>query len=212
LSPAQGEAAWTVGEAIRTRTLWLLITAIVIALTVNTGVGFHLVAYYTDVGIVPSAAVGALSIYALTGAVANAIWGFLSERLPERILASVVMILTALAILYLQTVRTIPSAFLFAVLFGFTSRGEGTLVNIILAQYFGRSSYGAISGFVYPFNMIAMGFGPLICSLGFDLTGSYQMFFSVFITVSLISALLFWLARKPTPPAGGLRTHPPAEI
>jgi sugar phosphate permease len=212
LSPAQGEAAWTVGEAIRTRTLWLLITAIVIALTVNTGVGFHLVAYYTDVGIVPSAAVGALSIYALTGAVANAIWGFLSERLPERILASVVMILTAVAILYLQTVRTIPSAFLFAVLFGFTSRGEGTLVNIILAQYFGRSSYGAISGFVYPFNMIAMGFGPLICSLGFDLTGSYQMFFSVFITVSLISALLFWLARKPTPPAGGLRTHPPAEI
>ena len=211
-SPARGEPAWTVSQAIRTRTLWLLITGIVIALTVNTGVGFHLVAYYTDVGIVPSAAVGALSIYALTGAVANVVWGFLSERLPERILASVVMALTAMAIAYLQTVRTIPGAFLFAVLFGLTSRGEGALVNIIIAQYYGRSSYGAIGGFVFPFTMFAVGFGPLICSLGFDLTGSYHMFLSVFIGASLISALLFWLATKPPLPAGGLRTQPPLEI
>jgi MFS family permease len=107
---------------------------------------------------------------------------------------------------------TATGAFLFAVLFGLTSRGEATLVNIILAHYYGRSSYGAISGFVYPFNMVGLGFGPLICSLGFDLTGSYQMLFSVFVAASLISALLLWLAKKPTLPAGNLRTHPPAEI
>jgi MFS family permease len=211
-SPAQGEVPWTVGQAIRTRTLWLLIAGIVIALLVNTGVGFHLVAYYADVGIAPSAAVGALSIYALTGAVANVVWGFLSERLPERILASVVMALTALAILYLKTVRTIPEAFLFAVLFGLTSRGEATLVNIIMAHYYGRSSYGAISGFVFPFHMVGLGFGPLICSVFFDLTGSYQMLFSVFVATSLISALLFWWAKKPTLPIRDLQVHPPAQI
>jgi MFS family permease len=181
-------------------------------MSVNAGVGFHLVAYYTDVGIVPSVAVGALSIYALTGALANVIWGFLSEKLPERILASVVMILTAVAILYLQTVRTISGAFLFAVLFGLTSRGEGTLVNIIMAQYYGRRSYGAISGFVYPFNMFGLGFGPLICSVCFDLTGSYQLLLSIFIAASLISALLLWLAKKPILPVRNLRRHPPAEI
>ena len=209
---AQGEVPWTLGDAIRTRTLWLLIAAIVLALTINAGVGFHLVAYYTDVGIVPSVAVGALSIYALTGALANVIWGFLSERLPERLLASVVMILTSAAILYLQSVRTAAGAFLFAVLFGLTSRGEGTLVNIIMAHYYGRSSYGAISGFVYPFNMFGLGFGPLICSVFFDLTGSYQLLFRVFVAASMISALLFWLAKKPTPPLRNLRMHPSAEI
>jgi MFS family permease len=212
LPPAQEDVAWTVGQAVRTRTMWLLIAAMLMALLINAGVGFHLVAYYTDVGIVPSAAVGALSIYALTGALANVVWGFLSERLPERILASVVMILTSAAILYLQTVRTIPEAFLFAILFGLTSRGEGTLVNIIMAHYYGRNSYGAISGFVHPFNMIGLGFGPLICSIGFDLTGSYHMLFRVFVVASLISALLFWLARKPSLPAGSLQTHPRAEI
>ena len=91
--------SWTLGEAIRTRALWLLVVAAVVGLTVNAGVGFHLIAYCTDVGIITAVAVGALSIYALMGAVGNLVWGFLSERISERLLASVVMILTAAAIL-----------------------------------------------------------------------------------------------------------------
>ena len=98
--------------------MWILIAAIIVGLIVNTGIGFHLVAYYTDIGIAPSIAVGALSLYAFTGAVGNVIWGFLSERVSERLLASAVMVLTALTILYLQSVRAITGAFVFAVLFG----------------------------------------------------------------------------------------------
>jgi len=194
------ESDWTLSEAIRTPTMWLLIAAIIVGLIVNTGIGFHLVAYYTDIGIAPSIAVGALSLYAFTGALGNIIWGFLSERFSERFLASVVMVLTAATILYLQSVRTITGAFIFATLFGLTSRGEGTLVNIILAQYYGRSSYGAINGFVMPFHNLGLGFGPLISSVSFDLTGSYQTLFSVFIGASMIAAVLFWLSKKPTLP------------
>ena len=74
------------------------------------------------------------------------------------------------------------------------------MVNIILAQYYGRSSYGAISGFFLPFNNIGLGFGPLISSVSFDLTGSYQGLFTVFIGASMVTAVLFWLAKKPAPP------------
>jgi len=96
---AQEDVAWTVGQAVRTRTMWLLIAAMLMALLINAGVGFHLVAYYTRCRHCPIRRRGALSIYALTGA-GQRVWGFLSERLPERILASVVMILTSAAILY----------------------------------------------------------------------------------------------------------------
>lgn len=194
---AEQETNWTLSEAMQTPALWLLAASIVVALTINAGVGFHLVAYYTDVGIVATVAVGAMSVYALTGALANLIWGFLSERFPERLLASVVMMLTALTILYLQSVRTTASAFLFGILFGLTSRGEGTLVNIILAQYYGRSSYGTISGVIFPFNMLGLGLGPLLASVFFDLTGSYYAVFNVFIAASLVAAALLWLAKKP---------------
>ncbi len=200
-SRVEEERSWTLGEALRTPSLWLLVTASIVALTVNAGIGFHLVAYYTDVGMAATVAVGALSVYAFTGAMSNVIWGFLSERLSERLLAVAVMLFTAAAILYLQTVRLPAGAFIFAVLFGLTSRGEGTLVNIILAQYYGRSSYGAISGFVNPFNMLGLGFGPLLSSVTFDATGSYEAVFYVFAVVSLLSALLLWLAKKPHRPA-----------
>jgi sugar phosphate permease len=195
---AEGEAAWTLSEAIRTWPLWFLIAAITIASLVGSGLGFHLVAYFTDIGIAPSIAVGAMSIYALTGSLGNVIWGFLSEKVPERLVASGVMLLMAATILYLQSVRTIVGAFFFAVLFGLSARGEGALINIILAQYYGRSSYGAISGLVFPFHMVGLGFGPLISSVSFDLTGSYQSLFNVSIAISMIAAVLLWLAKKPT--------------
>ena len=198
--PGKEEFSWTLREATRTRAMWYIIVASILALMVNAGVGFHLVAYYTDAGIATQVAVGALSASALIGALANLIWGFLSERASERTLAVVVMILTAGAILYLLSVHTPAGAYFFAILFGLTSRGEGTLVNIILAQYFGRGSFGAISGFISPFNMLGLGFGPLISSVTFDLTGSYQWVFTVFIALSTISAILLWLARKPVPP------------
>jgi len=167
-----------------------------------------LVAYCTDVGIPPSAAVGALSLYALIGAGANVIWGFLSEKLPERLLASAVMVLTAVSILYLQSIRTPAGAFVFAVLFGLTSRGEGTLVNIILAHYYGRNSYGAIHGFVGPFHMVGLGLGPLIGALAFDFAGSYEGLYNIFIGVSMIAAALLWLSKKPIPPVKGPTSGP----
>jgi sugar phosphate permease len=203
-SPLKREAgeeySWTLSEAIRTPAMWLLIAAVIVALIVNTGIGFHLVAYYTDIGFTPSIAVAALTVYAFTGAVGNIVWGFLSEKISERFLASGIMVLTAITILYLQSVRTITGAFIFAVIFGFTSRGEGTLINIILAQYYGRNSFGAINGFVMPFHNIGLGFGPLISAVSFDLTGSYQGLFTIFIGASMIAAVLFWLAKKPVLP------------
>ena len=194
---AEEELNWTLRDAIRTSAIWLLSAAILVALAVNSGIGFHMAAYFTDVGIDSTIAVGAISVYALTGAISNLIWGFLTERLPERLMAATVMIIGAGAILFLHFVRTAVGAYAFAVIFGLSSRGEGVLVNIILAQYYGRSSFGTINGFVFPFSMIGLGFGPLISAFSFDLTGSYNTGFNIFIVASLIAATLLWIAKKP---------------
>lgn len=199
------EFGWTLGEALRTPALWLLIAGAALAAMANTAVGFHQVAYYTDVGIPPTAAVGALSVYAFCGALASGLWGWLTERFSERGLAMAGMLASAGAILYLLTVRTLAGALAFAVLFGLTSRGGSTLVNIILAQYYGRDSFGAISGFMTPFTMVGLGLGPTIGAVCFDLTGSYDVVFIVFAAVSVLVAGLLWLARKPPLPARATR-------
>lgn len=197
--PREEEYSWTLSEAVRTPTLWLLIAAQLLGVMANTSVSFHQVAYYTDMGIPATSAVAVISLYALAGAVAMGVWGLLTEHFSERHLAVLVTLLAGASIFYLSLVRSLGEAILFGVLFGLTSRGEGSLLIIILAQYYGRRSYGTISGFVNPFKMVGLGMGPLVASITFDLTGSYHMVFIFFGTATLLVALLLWLAKKPTP-------------
>jgi sugar phosphate permease len=199
------ETSWSLSEAVKTKTLWLLIAGMTIGTLAGGTVSFHLVAYYTDKGM--SAGVGALavSLYALFGAVASLIWGFLVERLSERLLLAAAMTAAGVTLLAMVLVQTAPPALVAAAIYGTAARGEGALVNTILANYYGRASYGRIVGFVSPFNSVALGVGPLIASLSFDATGSYDSVFILFGLISVGAASLLWLARKPE------RQSPPAE-
>ena len=205
-SESEEEYGWALNEAVRTRSLWFLIIGLTLGITANGAIGFHQVAYYTDVGIAAKAAALTLSVYAFAGAVANGLWGFLVERFSERKLAVLAMLASALAIFYLLFVRNTVQALIFAVLFGLSARGESSLVMMILARYYGRRSYGTITGFVTPFQMMGLGFGPLIASISFDITGSYKGVFFVFAASFLVAAVLMFLAKKPKAPSkAGLR-------
>jgi len=53
---------------------------------------------------------------------------------------------------------------------------------------------------IAPFNMLALGLGPLLASLCFDISGSYSIAFGIFSATYLASSFLLWLARKPVRP------------
>jgi sugar phosphate permease len=198
---AASEYNWTLKQALRTRALWFLIASMTVGICANGAIGFHQFAYFKDQGIAAGVAAVALSTYALSGAVANGLWGLVIERVPERLLGAATVSVAALLALFLLTVDTPVEAFIFAVLFGLAARGEGSIIVMIEAQYFGRESFGAISGFAAPFQQIALGVGPLIASLIYDETGqSYTAAFVLFSVMYLASAALIWFARKPAPP------------
>lgn len=191
------EVSWTFGEAIRTRALWFLVAGLSIGTLANAAVGFHQVAYFTDRGISPALAASVLSIYGFSGAFSNAMWGWLVEHMSERLLAVAAMLLSAAAVAFLLSVSTPLQAVIFAIIFGLTARGEGSLVMMIIAQYYGRDSYGRISGIMTPFSMAGLGFGPLLASISYDATGSYDGAFVLFACSYFIAAALLWLARRP---------------
>jgi hypothetical protein len=72
---------------------------------------------------------------------------------------------------------------------------------MVLAQYYGRESYGRIAGVTSPFNMAALGLGPLCASLSYDLTGAYTIVYGTFGFTYMVSAVLLWMARRPARPA-----------
>lgn len=191
------EQSLSLGAALRTRTLWLLVASETLAVTSMGGVAFHLAAYYTDVGIAPLLAAGAVSTFGLSGAVANLFWGFLAERVFARKLYLAALLTAACAIVLLFQVRSPALGFAFALVFGLSARGQDTLVHVLLAHYFGRTYFGSISGLARSISLSGLGVGPLLAGAAFDLTGSYQGVFAGFLCAFLVAAGLVLLARRP---------------
>lgn len=191
------DPVWTLREAAGTSTLWLVAGSVALSALAIGIIGFHMVAYFTDVGIEPVQAASALVLFATVGALASVVWGFVTERVPVRVLAALLVAGAALAVLYLMGVRTPGEAWIFAVLFGITARSQSTLTTILLSQYFGRASFGAISGAIGPFQLTSLGLGPLLASALLDKYGSYEPAFSVSLVAYAIAAGLLLQARAP---------------
>jgi MFS family permease len=144
VAAAAAEQSWSLKDAVRTRTLWLLVIGSTFYSISTGGIAFHMVAYFTDVKIQPAIAVGALSVMALTGAFGSGLWGALAEKVHPRTLGVTTMLLSAGAVVLLTQVRVAPAAFIFSVFFGLSARGGFVLIHVLLARYFGRRSFGAI--------------------------------------------------------------------
>ena len=189
------EHSYTLGQAMRTSSLWLLIVLQMITITGSGALSFQQVAYYTDHGISATAAAFSISAYALCGAFSNGLWGYVSER----VLAFGVMLLAAAGAWLMGGVRTEGMAIAISGLLGLAARGQGSPLTMIFARYYGRRYFGSITGFVQPFTMIGLGLGPLLGSLAFDLTRAYDTTFFAATVLYLIGAAMIPLAGPPKP-------------
>lgn len=197
---ARPEYSWSLGAASRTSSFWLLMIAILLGNIGGGGLPFLMPSYYNEAGFATGVGVAAVSGFAIAGAAATTLWGFLAERFSERLLAAFTMILGGSASLAFLIVRDPVTAVLVGVVLGIAARGEGSILMILIAQYFGRRSYGAISGVATQSIMIGLGLGPLSLSLLRDALGSYTGVFWLAAIPFGISAVLLVLARKPVPP------------
>lgn len=208
-SRAPAEAfQFTLRQALRTPALWLMIAAQGVATVASSTFGFHQSSFFTDEGLSLEVATLAVTMFGLAGALSSTAWGFLSERMNERWLAIAALAVASGTMVLLLIPQTDALALTSSFLMGFTGRGQGSLFNILLARYYGRGSYGAISGFVTPFQMTALGLGPLVGSAVHDLVGNYQTAFTLYIGFYWLAILLIFLARPPRRPAAAAALAP----
>ncbi|MBC8281805.1 MAG: hypothetical protein H8E48_13555, partial [Chloroflexi bacterium] len=100
-------------------------------------------------------------------------------------------------------------ALVFAVVWGVFSGGLGSLENMVLAEYFGRESYGTILGVFSPLQMIALGLGPALASTTRSLAGDFYPLYIAMGAAYFLSAVLMFIARPPRRP---IRETAEAEI
>lgn len=186
-----------VRSALRVPAFWWLVGAFVFSTLTTTAVTVHLVAYLTEQGHASSFAAliaGAYGLFSVTGRIVVTGAGrFVSGgRMTVMVFG-----MQALAILVLVAWgQGSGGVLLFIVLFG-ASTGALTLVRAtIVADYFGRPSYGAISGTISLFSTISRAAAPVGAGIGYGLASGYGPVFSVLAGTALLATLAMAMAER----------------
>jgi len=189
--------SWTLGEAVRTKTFWLLVFMGFASFFVHTSIGVHMGAYFRDVGLGATSAALAVSLSWSVSAVGSLIWGWVTDRIDVRYAYSVMFLFQAGSTLYLIFVGGTLGVFLASGLFGIVSAGSNVVPSVIYANYFGRSSLGRIRGLGEVGVLLGQATGPVIAGILFDLRGGYSTIFTAFVVMALVCSLLVLKARAP---------------
>lgn len=199
LSPGQQtERAWTIKEAARQPTLWVIIACFSLSTLTFGGLFVHFIPYITDKGYSPSLASAVITVLGLTAGLVKPAWGLLAERVPVRYAVAACFVITASSLGALILTTRGPIIFLFPVLYALGAGGLLPLTGLIWANYFGRHFLGAIRGVFTPVTLIANGVAPLFAAFIYDTTRSYDLAYLVGIGALLLGAIGILFARPPS--------------
>ena len=191
------EVSWTAGEAIRTGAFWLVGITAVLSILVSSTIGFSMVFYLRDAANISTVqAAGVLSLSTFLS-LANLAWAYFADKFTPRRLLIFTLVATGVMVLYLQTVDSLMTAYIFGIVWGIFSGTVGVLEQMMLAQYFGRASFGTITGILTPMQMGALGIGPLLGAVVHDATGSYNELFLAMAVLYIIGAFLIYKVKPP---------------
>ena len=196
-TPASSDGSWSAGEALATSAFWLIVSAEMLTILTSGTVGYQIVPFLVDSGISQPIAVIALSLSSLLGALVNPGWGMLADRYQPRLLATFATAVTlATAAFFIPTAGG-AGGFVVAIAWGIASGGLNVLGSMMLAQYFGRASYGTITGLTGPFQMAFLGLGPTFGALLYRATDGYSVIWFYALGAYAVATVLIFSARPP---------------
>jgi len=196
------EAVWTLKEALRTKTLWMLLMGFNLVGVAISGAFLHFYPFLVAEGFSSNLATTALTTLAFCCFAVKLPWGFLSERIHVRYCATACYAGCAASLAILLHSHSVPFIFLSTIAYGATLGGDMVLREVVYANYFGRTFLGAIRGVVMPVNLVSTSGGPLFAAWLRDVTGSYELPYTVFLMAAVVGTFVLYLARPPVKPAG----------
>ena len=198
------EREFTIRQAIRTPTYWLLIAAQAIHSLVAPVINIHSIPFLTDRGIDPLKAAGIMVIMVASSIPARFMGGFIADRIGTnrlRFLMAGAYFLEGAGIAVFLLNQSMAMIYVWFVIYGI-GFGTGLTVNsLIRARYFGRKAFGSIYGtsmmLLAPVGVLA----PIYAGWVYDTNGTYLPAFTLFAILLAVAAIILPFARPPKPPA-----------
>ena len=210
------EDSFTLGEAIRTPAFWAITAAHGFSAVAAVTVSVHIIPALTDMDMSLTAAATVVTAFTMTGVIFQVLGGLIGDRVSKPPAIAAFVSIQGLGMVVAATIRTVPGAYLFAVLYGIGFGGRVPLLTAIRGDYFGRKNFATIFGVSQlPMNVAMMG-APLAAGFLFDNLGSYMIPFLGVAAMNGMGAVFILLARKPASPSAhraraGAPERPPTQ-
>jgi MFS family permease len=164
---------------------------------VTEGVSVHFVILLVDRGWSTEAAATLLGISALIGAPARVGMGWLGDILDKRKLVMGLLLALSVSVCVMGWAAGSVAFTAFMIVYSLAYGGLASLQEPIRADYFGTKAFATIQGVSRSITTAGTFVGPVLAGLFYDFTKSYSVAFTIFAAVSLLSALLMFLAKPP---------------
>ena len=190
---------FSIGEALRTSTYWLLAVSIGFRLTGQQVLMVHIVPILVSRGVSEVVAAGLLvpmmSLLRLPSVIG---FGVVSDMWSRQRVASLSMFCgTLAAAVAIWGPDGLVTGALFILLFAL-AQGSNAITWALVGQYFGRTKFASLRGGMSLIQSI-MSFGtPIAAGWVFDTTGSYSYALVGVGVAYFMSAAIFWVLKTPT--------------
>ncbi|RLT34924.1 MAG: MFS transporter [Chloroflexi bacterium] len=196
-----GSEDFTVRQALRTRGFWFISLGHSAALLIVSAVMVHMSLHLTEnLGYTLTQASGFLALMTAMQMVGQISGGILGDRFDKRVIATVCMVVHAVALLLLAYATNPLMVAAFAVMHGWAWGTRGPLMQAIRADYFGTTHFGKIMGFSTMIVTVGNTVGPIVAGMLADRTGDYRAGFTVLAIGALLGSGFFMAAKRPRPP------------
>jgi MFS family permease len=134
----------TIRRALRSAAFWLLTAAIALSAFASTMVLTEHIAYLIALGYTPGFAAALAGLFGIAYLPGRAFIAYASGKVPLAVLFAIVFAAEALGVALLATLHALAGVITYVLIFGAGYGATAPLRGAIVAERFGRRSYGAI--------------------------------------------------------------------
>jgi MFS family permease len=178
-----------VGEALRTRSMWLITIVQFLFASLFAGLGQHFIAYLIDIGYSADVSARVVSLTFIFTTFGSLLSGPMADRVNARHALAWTWIVTAIAVFALLGANHFSALMVYAVLVGVVGGAFGVLLPLLMLESLGIRRFGSLMGLAGVFSTLGYAAGPVITGRIHDLTGSYNFALWLFVGVSIFCAL-----------------------
>ncbi|MGC1207208.1 MAG: MFS transporter, partial [Ornithinimicrobium sp.] len=174
-APAPDIDSWTLSEAVRTGMFWIIAAGLAATGLLSTALAFNQISILGAQGLSPIEAAANFLPQTVTGITATLAAGALSDRFPPKYFITFSMATMAAALLLIPTITPGWTAILYGLVLGAAGGSIRGIEAAAFARYFGTRHIGSIRGVATAINLASTAAGPLVLSVGRDLSGGYHL-------------------------------------